>query len=99
MTKRELIDMIENDCCNGDIQETIESVNELINDIHINPNKFINDLTEELEKYARDDNNRCEICGYELRESNSKEYSDCRGWEVAEDFRTNECTNPDCENY
>jgi|GEM_PF-7034707 len=94
---RELLEMIENGC-NGDIQETIEFMNELINDIHNDPNKLVAKLNKEVEKYASD-NFRCEICGYELRESRTKEYSDCRGWKVQEDFVVNDCTNPDCENY
>lgn len=98
MTKRELIDMIENDLCNGDTQETIESVNELINDIHTNPIKFVNDLTEELEKYARDDNNRCEICGWTLQEDTQGEGHEYMGSPCNESPEYH-CINPDCNNY
>ena len=98
MTKRELIDMIESDLCNGDIQETIQEVNELINDIHINPIKFVNDLTEELEKYARDDNNRCEICGWTLQEDTQGEEHEYMGSPCSETPEYH-CINPDCNFY
>jgi len=98
MTKRELIEMIESDLCNGDVQETIESVNELLNDIHINPSKFLNDLAQELEKYARDDNNRCEVCGCPLQEDFQGEEHEYMGSSCSEtpDWH---CVNPDCDNF
>ncbi|WP_346938255.1 hypothetical protein [uncultured Clostridium sp.] len=98
MTIRELIEMIENDYCNGDIQETIEVVNELIGDIHINPNEFISDFIQEKEKYARDENNRCEVCGLPLQEDFQGEEHEYMGSSCSEtpDWH---CVNPGCYNF
>ena len=97
MTNRELIEMIES-TCNGDVQETIEILNELINDIHINPNQFVSKLNQDLEKYC---NNllRCPCCGHELEEKRSNERYEAYGSECDEPFITYNCINPDCNNY
>ena len=78
------------DYSNGDIKETIEQANDLLVMIMDNPQKFTDDLSNEIEEFA-DKYNVCPTCGSKLKEIINKEKSEYNGQEVYEKIYTYEC--------
>ena len=55
---------------NHNVEDTIQDINELIEDIDNNPKKFVYDLSNELEEWC-DQLGRCPLCGSKVIELDS----------------------------
>lgn len=77
------------------IQDTIESINDLIWQIDKDPKVFIEKLSKELEEFASK-YNRCPLCGEELKPNvwyEDRPYGDGYTQEKMVEYR---CKNPEC---
>jgi uncharacterized protein with PIN domain len=93
-SKYDLIQMINRN--NHDVEDTIQDVNDLIEDIDKDPKKFTYELSTELEEFA-EKLNRCPLCGSELTKLKSDyESSEYLGQPVQEEILRYGCESSTC---
>jgi hypothetical protein len=80
----------------GNVENTIQDINELIADIDNNPKKFIYDLSNEIEEFA-EKVMRCPLCGSKVIQlDTSYESSEYFGQPVQEKILTYGCESSSC---
>lgn len=80
----------------GNVENTIQDINELIEDIDNDPKKFIYDLSNELEEFA-EKVMRCPLCGNRVIELDSSyQSSEYFGQPVQERMLTYGCECSNC---
>lgn len=87
----DLFDIIHTNYCNGDIEETIAVVNEIIEAMLLS-NKFAYMLQEECEEFASK-YNKCSKCGGNLICEEHEEIREYYGREVSEIISEYSCEN------
>lgn len=94
-SKYDLIQMINRD--NHYARETIEDINELIEDIDTDPKKFTYELAQEIENFSQK-LNLCPLCGSELIEIDKWDESrgEHCGREVSEIMYKYGCESSNC---
>lgn len=89
MSEFELIELLEK---HYDIEDVIIIVNEIIEKVDTNPNKFIVNLSEEIE-FVSLSRNRCPLCGSELRIiKHTEDRGEYQGTPCEETIYTRECS-------
>ncbi|MBP3914522.1 hypothetical protein [Clostridium sp.] len=92
----ELFDIINKNYCNGDVEETIAVVNEMVR-LMLLSNKFAYDLKLECEEFALK-YDKCPECGsdlhYEEHEEAREYWGNCVTETITEKFCTNGCDLP-----
>lgn len=94
MTSYDLLNLIHISHCNGDIQDTIVEVNNLLDDIYNNHKKLGYGLESELETLAISEH-KCMSCGAELTVERELQYSEYNGQTVAEEINITCCSECD----
>ena len=80
----------------GNVENTIQDINELIADIDNNPKKFIYNLSNELEEFS-EKLMRCPLCGGKIIELDvDYEASEYFGQPVQETISTYGCESVNC---
>ena len=87
----ELFDVINIYYCNGDVEETIAVVNEIVSSILLS-NKFAYDLKLECEEFALK-HNKCPECGSNLCYEDYEESREYYGSNVTETITEKFCVN------
>lgn len=94
MSKYDLIQMFNRN--NHYARETIQDINELIEDIDNDPKKFTYELSEELSQFG-EKLNLCPLCTSNIIKLNSNyEFSEYQGNEIAEEIPIYGCENANC---
>ena len=81
--------------CNGDIEDTIVEINNLVCELDDNRNKYINKLSEALESLSLSEG-RCPLCGSKLEFAKHFEKREYLGQEVEEEMCHLECSDYSC---
>lgn len=89
MTATEVFEMI-TESYDGDKQEIIEFVNEVLHNIRNNTKKFANELESALEDFASE-NDCCSICGLPLESKTDLEGTEYLGNPCYEETYSNYC--------
>jgi len=93
-SKYDLIQMINRN--NHYARETIQDVNELIEDIDNDPKAFTYELAEEIESFSRK-LNLCPLCGERIVQiGKDYQHSEYFGQPVNEQINRYGCDNPSC---
>lgn len=94
ISKYDLIQMINRN--NHDVEDTIQDINDLIEDIDTDPKKFTYELSIELEEFC-EKLNRCPLCGSNLVKLKSDyESSEYFGQPVQEEQSRYGCESSSC---